>query len=296
VTIAIPYTLKTGENPAGVVVWYLDANGNIEKMATVYDAKTKTVIFTTTHLSLYAIGYEEPAQGAWINPFTDVKEGDWYYGDVEYAAVNGLFEGTSATTFSPNTPMTRGMLVTVLYRLHGSAAGSSGNPFSDVPGGQYYTDAVLWAAANGIVEGYDGKFSPNAPITRQDMAVILLRYAEYAGKQFPVTLQYVTFADDASIADYAANAVKTLYCGGIISGKPGNIFDPKGNATRAEVAAVLHRFAIVASGGELPLTDNPKTGADGGSNAPLAAAVGTAGASAAILSARKRNDGEPDEE
>ncbi|MDR1617244.1 MAG: S-layer homology domain-containing protein, partial [Syntrophomonadaceae bacterium] len=121
--------------------------------------------------------------------------------------------------------------------------------------GAYYTTAVEWAAANNIVKGYgDGRFGPDDNITREQLAAIIMRYAGYANKQFPVTRQFVTFADDAQIADYAKNAVQALYNGGIISGKPnlspegGNLFDPRGEATRAEVAAMLHRF-ILASGG-----------------------------------------------
>jgi hypothetical protein len=185
-----------------------------------------------------------PETAEWVNPFTDVKESDWFYGDVRYVHENGLFAGTSATTFSPGTPMTRGMIVTVLGRLYGTdteAYASSG--FDDVTPGKYYTPYVEWAKQNGIVSGVGGnRFSPDAEITRQDLAVIITRYADFAEKQFPVTLQYAVFTDEADIAEYAKSAVQTLYCGSIVSGKPNNLFDPKGNATRAEVAAILHRF------------------------------------------------------
>jgi hypothetical protein len=185
-----------------------------------------------------------PEVTEWINPFADVKTSDWFYGDVRYAHENGLFAGTSATTFSPNTPMTRGMLVTVLGRLYGvdvNAYTSSG--FDDVKPGEYYASYVEWAKQSGIVSGIGGnKFSPDAEITRQDLAVVITRYADFAKKQFPVTLQYAVFADEADIAEYAKNAVQTLYCGSIVSGKANNLFDPKGSATRAEVAAILSRF------------------------------------------------------
>jgi hypothetical protein len=164
---------------------------------------------------------------------------------VEYVFINSLFKGTSATTFSPNTPMTRAMLVTVMYRMQGTTpAIAYDNPFSDVPTGAYYTTAVEWAAANGITKGIGGGlFAPEADITRQDIAVILMRYSEFAKVQFPITLQYaVEFTDHNEIASYAAQAVEALYCGGIIYGKPGNLFDPRGSATRADVAAILHRF------------------------------------------------------
>jgi hypothetical protein len=144
--------------------------------------------------------------------------------------------------------MTRAMLVTVLHRLDGLSASSGSGAFGDVPSGQWYSDAVAWASSSGIVQGVGaGSFAPQADVTRQDLAVILTRYAEASGNQFPVTLQYQAFADDAEIADYAKNAVQTLVGGGIVNGKPGNAFDPKGNATRAEVAALLHRFVEKAA-------------------------------------------------
>jgi hypothetical protein len=140
--------------------------------------------------------------------------------------------------------MTRAMFVTVLHRLEGRPAPGGAAPFSDVPAGQWHSDAIAWAAENGIVLGIgNGMFAPQADITRQDLAVILARYAEAAGKQFPVTLQYKAFEDDTSIAGYAKDAVQALFCGSILQGKPGNRFDPEGASTRAEVAAVIRRFA-----------------------------------------------------
>jgi hypothetical protein len=254
VTVTLPYTLQAGENPQGVVVYYVNDRGVLETMNTTYDAATQTVTFFTSHLSLYMIAYVAPAaaavtnpSAAWVNPFTDVQASDWYYADVEYALENGLFSGTGTTAFSPNTPMTRAMLVTVLYRLaHPGTADDTTirNPFADVAENAYYTGAVVWAYEKEIVSGVGGdNFAPEANVTRQDLAVILLRYTEYAGEQFPTTRQLVTFADENQIADYAQNAVQTLYTGNIISGKPNDLFDPSGSATRAEVAAVLHRLA-----------------------------------------------------
>jgi len=140
--------------------------------------------------------------------------------------------------------ITRGMVVTILYRNAGSpAVGSAGNPFSDVPAGMWFTNAVIWAAANGIVTGYgNGKFGPDDSITREQMAAILMRYAEFAGKEIAAVRSLVEFADDAQIEEYAHDAVYTLYRGGIIEGKENGIFDPKGYATRAEIAALIKRF------------------------------------------------------
>jgi hypothetical protein len=261
--ITLPYSLKAGEKAAGVSVWRLDADGKAQKMNAIYDERAGTVGFTTDHLSLYAILYDDEAAGAtapWANPFADVSESAWYYGDVEYAVTNGLFAGTDAASFSPNMPMTRGMLVTVLGRYHSvDASAYSESAFADVPADQYYAAYVAWAKQSGIVGGVGGgKFMPDNPVARQDLAVIIANYAEFSDSNFPVTLQYTMFGDSAEIADYAKNAVQTLYSAGIISGKPAssivsgsehqlspqgdNLFDPKGEATRAEVAAVLHRF------------------------------------------------------
>jgi hypothetical protein len=183
-----------------------------------------------------------PAQ--WVNPFTDVTGSDWFYEDVEYAVVNGLFSGLSATAFGPDTPMTRSMLVTVLFRLEAPARGPSTTDFTDVPLYEYYSDAVAWATANGIVAGAgDNKFVPDAAITRQDLAAILLRYAEFIGKgprgAWAIRLDYT---DLDQVADYAAPAVMWTTMKGVTAGKSDHIFDPQGSATRAEVAAMLHRF------------------------------------------------------
>ncbi|MDR2088540.1 MAG: MBG domain-containing protein [Clostridiales Family XIII bacterium] len=243
--VSVPYA---GGLPAGA--WSLANDGAREKLASRYDAATKILRFELPgHLSFYVVGQDpeapEEETSAWANPFADVSASDWFFGDVEYAVTNGLFNGTSANAFSPNATMTRGMIVTVLGRLSEvNAAAYTASGFDDVRQGQYYAAYVEWAKENGIVNGVGGgKFAPDAEVTRQDLAALLARYADFSGKQFPVTLQYVTFEDESLISDYAKKAVETLYCGGIVSGKPGNLFDPKGNATRAETAAVLHRYA-----------------------------------------------------
>jgi hypothetical protein len=177
------------------------------------------------------------------NPFADAKAGDWFFDDVGFAYTHGLFAGTGATSFSPNTPMTRGMIVTVLHRLAAEPGADGSAPFGDVSAGQWYTDAVNWAAANGIVGGTGGGlFAPDGDITRQDMAVILMRYAERAGLKLPETRDYPGFKDDADVANYAKEALEAFFKAGIINGKPGGLFDPKGAATRAEAAAMLRRF------------------------------------------------------
>jgi hypothetical protein len=187
------------------------------------------------------LGYRVDAE----NPFTDAKPGDWFYDDVMFAYGHGLMTGTDAagSASSPDISLTRSMMTTIIYRVTGSpdASGLS-NPFPDVANGIWYADAVKWAAANKVVEGYDGRFDPDASITRQDLAVMLLRFAEYKGLELPEIRTYAAFADDKDVSDYARAAVEALYKAGIISGKPGNRLDPKGAATRAEAAAMQRRF------------------------------------------------------
>jgi len=178
------------------------------------------------------------------NPFTDVKGGDWFYSDVMAVCQSGLMTGAAPDQFSPQAPVTRGMAVTVLYRLAGSPAVLvSGTGFGDVATGRYYTAAVLWAAMNNIVTGYgDGKFGPDDNVTREQLAVILSRYEQWSGKIPPSFRATGVFADQAAVSAYAADAVSALTAQGLINGKPGNLFDPQGTATRAEFAAVLNRF------------------------------------------------------
>ena len=200
----------------------------------------------TNNLILYAKWTESFNTSEWKNPFVDVKNADWLYGDVAFVVDNGLFNGTSATTFKPNNTMTRAMLVTVLWRLEGSPS-ASGMPFSDVLGGQWYSDAVSWAAQNNLVNGIgDSLFAPNANITREQLATILYRYEQFSSKIPPGVAEDRSFADKNDISEMATTAVSMLVTQGIIDGKPGNLFEPKGTATRAEVAVMLHRFVKVS--------------------------------------------------
>ncbi len=170
-------------------------------------------------------------------PFTDVAESDWFYESVAYAYYNGLFQGVTETTFEPDTSMSRAMIVTVLYRLEGSpTAGASG--FSDVASGSWYADAVAWASARGVVQGMgDGTFRPDDPLTREQIAAILYRY--YEGNYSAGSL--AQFNDVDSVSDWAKDALGWCVDRGIISGLPGSILSPQGNATRAQVAAMLMR-------------------------------------------------------
>lgn len=175
-------------------------------------------------------------------PFTDVHETDWFYNDVLFVYEEGLFAGTSDTTFSPNAAMTRAMLVTVLYRLEGEPAVSGRSGFSDVTFNSYYEDAVTWAADNGIVNGTSiTTFSPNANVTREQMAAILYRYAQYKKYNTAASSSLNGFTDQASVSGYATASLEWAVAEKLVNGSAGKLM-PTGNATRAQVAAILHRF------------------------------------------------------
>ena len=236
--ISIPYN---GQLPADV--WSLSSAGVLEKLESTYHTATKTVSFRLTHLPLYVVGYDGIA---WANPFSDVRETDWFYSAVEFAHQNGLFSGTSATAFAPNDTMTRGMLATVLWRLAGSpTAGHAA--FTDVPGGAWYSEAVSWAHASGIVAGVGGNlFAPDDDITREQMAVMLYNYAKYVDAALPKN-RTGTCADEAQISDWAKEAVAAMYAAEILNGKGANTFDPQGRASRAEVATMFMRFVMTTT-------------------------------------------------
>ena len=175
-------------------------------------------------------------------PFTDVSTSDWFYSDVMFVYENGLFSGTDSRSFSPNASMTRAMLVTVLYRLEGEPAGTGSSSFSDVSSGSYYEKAVAWAAANGIVTGTDStSFSPDAKVTREQLAAILYRYAQYKKLDTDAGAKLDSFSDAGNVSGYASEALSWAVSEGLINGASGRLM-PKGDATRAQVAAILHRF------------------------------------------------------
>ena len=175
-------------------------------------------------------------------PFTDVSTSDWFYSDVMFVYENGLFSGTDSRSFSPNASMTRAMLVTVLYRLEGEPVGTGSSSFSDVRSGSYYEKAVAWAAANGIVTGTGStSFSPDAKVTREQLAAILYRYAQYKKLDTDAGAKLDSFSDAGNVSGYASEALSWTVSEGLINGASGRLM-PKGDATRAQVAAILHRF------------------------------------------------------
>ena len=175
-------------------------------------------------------------------PFTDVSRTSWFYADAAFVYEKGLFSGTDSSTFSPDASMTRAMLVTVLYRLEGQPAVTGNSSFADVKSGVYYERAVIWAAANGIVTGTgSASFSPDAKVTREQLAAILYRYAQYRKLDPSANAKLNGFSDADNVSGYASAALGWAVVEGLVNGASGRLM-PKGNATRAQVAAIFHRF------------------------------------------------------
>ena len=212
--------------------WY--ANIALTEKITSVELKKDTTVFAK---------WTEKADSGKF-PFTDVKDGDWFHDDVKYVYEKRLMMGTSDATFSPDATTSRGMIVTILYRLEGEPAVSGICPFDDVTAGMYYEKAIIWAATNGIVSGYsNNKFGPNDNITREQMAAILYRYANYKGYDVSVgeDTNILSFDDAFSISEYAIPAFQWACGSGIIYGSASTL-SPQGNATRVQAAAILHRF------------------------------------------------------
>ena len=242
VSIAIPYTPAKNEQPGNLYAVYVDENGNVQWISkSSYNMDQKAVIFAAEHFSIYGIGYKNQ-----IPAFTDVNN-HWAKDNMLFVVSRGLLSGTSATTFSPNTGMTRGMFVTALGRLAGvDPTDYQASRFTDVKEDAYYAPYVNWAAKTGVVSGTtDTAFAPDTNINREQMAVIMKNYAAKLGYTIPKTLEVVNFADSAGISSWAKEAVKSMQQAGILAGKTNNCFDPAGTATRAEVAAVLRRFVEI---------------------------------------------------
>lgn len=177
------------------------------------------------------------------NKFEDVYVSDWYFDAVQYVYENDMMAGTSDTTFSPNQTTTRGMIVTILYRLEGEPTVTGTTAFTDVTADQYYANAVAWAVQNGIVAGSDATtFAPNNAITREQMAAILYRYAQFKGYDVSAKADLSTYIDAADVSAYATDAMAWASQTGLITGTSATTLSPAGQATRAQVATILMRF------------------------------------------------------
>lgn len=204
----------------------------------------KYITFETDHFSLYSVVNKDKGMTTYSKlPFSDVRIADWFYNDVKYVYEKGMMSGTAADVFAPNATTTRAMIVTILYRLEGSPAVTGTSAFVDVPAGQWYTDAVNWAAANQIVKGTSATtFAPNDSITREQMAAILYRYAQYKGYDVTKKADLSGYSDNGQVSAYAKDALAWANAAKLINGVTNTTLAPQGNATRAQVSAILHRF------------------------------------------------------
>lgn len=228
--------------------WFTD-----KELTTAYDFTAKV----TKGFTLYAKWTEvekesevekpedkdDPETTEWKNPFGDVKAEDWFYANVQYVVENKLMNGVAVDKFAPSATLTRAMLVTVLYRNAGEPAVNKSIPFADVDMGTYYASAVIWAKQNGIVNGVtETEFAPDENITREQIAAIMFRYAQYNGMDAVTLEENLHFTDASEISEYAVSAMNWAVGTGLMKGKSTTTINPKDNATRAEIAAILQRF------------------------------------------------------
>ena len=236
-TIGIPYKPASTEKTGSLFGVYVDGNGKPQLLTnSSYD--NGKVIFGRNSLSIYGVGYKAPAP-----MFTDTAN-HWGSDNIDFVASRGLISGTSATAFSPDTAITRATFLMALGKLSGAnVSGYTTSSFTDVANTSPAMPYIEWAVKNKIVQGIgNNQFGPDRLISRQDMAVMMVNYAKATGYTLPVSQQAVTFADAGSISAYAKDAVKAIQKTGVINGKTGNLFDPQGNATRAEASTILRRF------------------------------------------------------
>ena len=209
--------------------------------------------FPFQHASDYVVIFDKTKHKtapsiAWSNPFRDVAQGAWYYDSVAYVHQNGLFSGTSAASFSPNAVTTRGQIVSILYNLAGSPTVRSGNTFRDVPSSAYYANAVEWAAAMGLTSGTgSGLFLPDAPVTREQLAVFLSQYAKQHGIELTGSSSLQRFSDYRSASNYAQQPLAWAVSQGLLSGFEDGSLRPRSPATRAQTASILRQLCELLS-------------------------------------------------
>lgn len=209
--------------------------------------------FPFQHASDYVVIFDKTKHKtapsiAWSNPFRDVAQGAWYYDSVAYVHQNGLFSGTSAASFSPNAVTTRGQIVSILYNLAGSPTVRSGNTFRDVPSSAYYANAVEWAAAMGLTSGTgSGLFLPDAPVTREQLAVFLSQYAKQHGVELAGSSSLQRFSDYRSASNYAQQPLAWAVSQGLLSGFEDGSLRPRSPATRAQTASILRQLCELLS-------------------------------------------------
>lgn len=249
VSVGIPYTLGKNEQASNIAVVYVDEAGKVTWLKqSSYDATRKMVFFTTDHFSTYGVAYKPDASA-----FSDI-DAHWAKDNILFVTQRGVFTGIGNGKFGPDLPLTREMFVTALGRLaQADVSAYQQSSFSDVKEDAYSMGYIEWANKNSIVNGIgNGKFAPNQAITREQMASIIQNYTNIIGVTLPKVHTENTFADSAELSAYAKEAVKQMQMAGVLSGKTGNLFDPQGNATRAEVSAVFKRLVELTMNSDKP--------------------------------------------
>ncbi len=236
--ISIPYNLAAGESAGQIVAYRIAADGTLAEMSgACYDAAAKAVVFTTDHLSRYAVGYQKAEDRS----FTDVPADYWAAASIGDLVGKGIIKGKTATTFAPDDPITRAEFVTILAGMAGADVKTAAGPaFGDVAADTWYAPYVAWAGEAGIAKGEDGQFHPDAQITRQDMATMLAGYVQgVARTTLPAKNSAIIFNDEQSIGAYAKDAVGMMQQVGIVGGYASGDFLPANSATRAEAASMI---------------------------------------------------------
>lgn len=248
--VEVSYPVPEGKNPGGFAVWYVADTG--EKTEEPTTATRKAVRWTVTHFSSYVLVYDATRISACardescpMSAFTDLDLSAWYHDGVHWALDNSVMNGVGGGLFDPNGDTSRAMIVTMLYRMEGEPKSDYAMTFADVAEGQWYTEAVRWAAENGIVTGYDTEtFGPSDKLTREQLATILCRYAKYKGVETALgeTTPLSGFNDTLEVSDWAIKSVRWAVDAGIINGVGDGTLSPKTSATRAQVATMLMRY------------------------------------------------------
>ncbi|MDR1159308.1 MAG: S-layer homology domain-containing protein [Syntrophomonadaceae bacterium] len=237
ITVSIPYQPKEHEDPDLITAYYLDDEGNFQEMKNArYDPETSAVLFETVHFSKFFVS-------EWLSPFDDIAKEDWFYKAVRFNYANDLIKGMEAANFAPNDNITRTQFVTILYRLEGEPPVTDRSAFSDVTSEQWYSAAVTWAANIGVISGYGGGiFGADDPVTREQIAAIIYRYAQWKKIDVSQTTDLSGYSDADSISDWAQAAMNWVSATGLIQTNTAENLAPVKTATRAEAAALFQHY------------------------------------------------------
>ena len=246
-TVILPYELKSGSTAANYSVYYVAEDGTLEKLNAKYDTKLGAFVFDIEHFSNYVVAYNENAcpqdETCVYAKFTDADTKAWYHDGVHFCVENGYMQGVSDTKFAPSGTLSRAMIVTMLWRMEGKPVVNYAMSFKDVPAGEWYTEAIRWAQSTGVVEGYSAEaFGPDDPISREQMATILYRFAKNHKINVANTNTLAGFTDVNKVSAWALDAMKWANAVGLVQGRTTTTLVPEVSITRAEAATMVQRY------------------------------------------------------